>query len=63
VHNAHGLGREDEVSHVVVARGVESHLELLGHGAVRALELLANAFLYGVKLKLLWGAGVLVGAN
>jgi len=27
VHDAHGLGREDEVSHAVVARGVESHLE------------------------------------
>jgi len=47
----------------VVARGVESHLELLVHGAVQALDLLASAFLYGVELKLLRGAGALVGAN
>jgi len=51
------------VSHSVVARGVESHLELMVHGAVQALDLLASAFLYGVKLKLFRGAGVLMGAN
>jgi len=63
VQDANGLGREDEVRHAVVARGVESHLELLVHGAVQALDLLASACLYGVELKLLRGAGVLVGAN
>jgi len=52
VHDAHGLGREDEVSHAVVARGVETYLELLVHGAVQALKLLASAFLHGVELKL-----------
>jgi len=63
VHDAHGLGREDEVSHAVVARVVERHLKVLVHGAVQALDLRARAFLYGVELKLLRGAGVLVGAN
>jgi len=63
VHDAHGLGREGEVSHAVVARGVESHLELLVYLAVQALDLLASAFLFGIELKLLRGAGVLVGAN
>jgi len=63
VHDAHGLGREDEVSHAVVARGVDSHLESLVHGGVQALDLLASAFLYGIELKLLRSAGVLVGAS
>jgi len=45
VHDAHGLGLEDEVRHAVVARGVESHLEVLVHDAVQALDLLASAFL------------------
>jgi len=63
VHDAHGLGHEDEVSHAVVARVVESRLELLIHGAVQALDLLARAFLYCTELKLLRGLGVLVGAN
>jgi len=63
VHDAHGLGREDEVRHAVVACGVESHLEVPVHDAVQALDLLASAFLYGVELKLLRGAGVLVVAN
>jgi len=46
-----------------MARRVKSHLELLVSRAVQALDLLASAFLYGVKLKHLRGAGVLVGAN
>jgi len=63
VHHAHGRGREDEVSHAVVTRGGKSYLELMVNGAVLALELLASAFLYGTKLKLLWGGGVLLGAD
>ena len=48
VHDTHSLASEDEVSHAMVARGVESHLFSLVRGAVQALYLLASAVFYGV---------------
>jgi len=63
VHDAHGLGREDEVRDVVVARGVEREFGLLVRSAVEALDLLASTFLHRVELQVLWCLGVVVRAN
>ena len=63
VHDAHGLGREDEVRDVLVARGVEGDRELLVQRDVEALDLLASTFLHSVELHVLWRLGVSVREN